>query len=135
MSPPYTNRQLADILFDSIETNDFVRLGEVYTPETIIWHNADQAEKLLADYVTILQQFRQCARDWKYTTVRHIDIEDGFVRQMLVQGHTRGGHVFGGATCLVCTTKNGKITRIDEYFDTAGTTALFEEVAHQNSER
>jgi ketosteroid isomerase-like protein len=115
---------LADRFFDSIERADFQALSTTYTADTVIWHNADDKEKILAEYVPSLAAVRGSAGSFKYTKVRHIDLEHGFVRQMRVDGTNKSGEPFHLATCLVCTVRGEKLERIDEYYDSMGVAPL-----------
>jgi len=55
----------------------------------------------------------------RYTDRRIEAFEGGFVDQHLLRGRLASGKEVSMAACLICKVVNGRITRLDEYFDSA----------------
>jgi ketosteroid isomerase-like protein len=113
-------RDLAKRFFDCVEQGDIDGLVACYAPNAEIWHNTDEQiqgpednRKTLAGMVTRIL-------DRVYDNRRVEVYAGGFVQQHVL----RGTRVLDGVrvalpACIVCAVKDGKITRLDEYFDSA----------------
>jgi ketosteroid isomerase-like protein len=113
-------RDLAKRFFDCVEQGDVDGLVACYAPNAEIWHNTDEEiqgpednRKTLAGMVTRIL-------DRVYDNRRVEVYAGGFVQQHVLRG-TRAldGVRVALPACIVCAVKDGKITRLDEYFDSA----------------
>lgn len=113
-------RALAKRFFDCVEQGDIDGLVACYAPNAEIWHNTDEQiqgpednRKTLAGMVTRIL-------DRVYDNRRVEVYAGGFVQQHVLCG-TRAldGVRVALPACIVCAVKDGKITRLDEYFDSA----------------
>ena len=113
-------RALAKRFFDSVEEGDIDGLVACYAPDAEIWHNTDEAiqhpednRKTLAGMVTRIE-------DRLYDDRRVAVFPGGFVQQHVLRGTRKhdGVRVHLPA-CIVCAVEDGRITRLDEYFDSA----------------
>jgi ketosteroid isomerase-like protein len=114
-------RDLAKRFFDCVEQGDIDGLVACYAPNAEIWHNTDEEiqgpednRKTLAGMVTRIV-------DRVYAHRRVEVFPTGFVQQHVLQGTRKHDNVrVELPACIVCAVKDGKITRLDEYFDSAG---------------
>lgn len=118
MSATETREHPATALLRLSEAGDFAAWRAIFTPEAVMWHNTDLAEKKIDDVVEALIPIRRKATSWKYTVVERVDVEDGFLLRFVLDAET-GGKKVKLAACLSCRTRDGLISRLDEYFDSA----------------
>lgn len=113
-------RALAKRFFDCIEHGDVDGLVACYAPGAEIWHNTDEQiqgpednRKTLAGMVTRIV-------DRLYDDRRLEVFPGGFVQQHVLRGTRKHDGVrVNLPACIVCAVVDGKITRLDEYFDSA----------------
>ena len=119
MSDHASIRALANRLFDGIEKGDVGVLREVYDPEIAIWHNTDLATQGIEDNLKTLEGFVRHIPERRYLDRRLEVFPGGFVQQHRLEGVRKDGSRVNLHACIVCEVVNGKITRLDEYFDSA----------------
>jgi uncharacterized protein len=112
--------QTAERLFRAIENGDVEAIRSIYTPTTKIWHNNDGVEQTVEQNLATLRWVVANISGIKYTEVRRQPTPSGFVQQHVLRGRFRDKDVALPA-CIVCTVENGRITRLDEYLDSAQT--------------
>jgi ketosteroid isomerase-like protein len=113
-------RQLAKDFFDAVERGDIEALKSFYAPNAKIWHNTDGLEQTPEDNVQTLKGFVSRIRDRRYADRRLHVFPEGFVHQHTLSGtKTKDGAQVSLTACIVCRVENGRITRLDEYFDSA----------------
>jgi ketosteroid isomerase-like protein len=113
-------RALAKRFFDCIEAGDIEGLVACYAPDAVIWHNSDGAEQGPAENAQTLRGFVARIAHRVYDERRVAVFEDGFVQQHLLRGRrAKDGGPVALPACIVCQVKDGRITRLDEYFDSA----------------
>ena len=120
MSTEAEIRALAKRFFDCVEQGDIDGLVACYAPDAKIWHNTDELEQGPEDNRVVLSGMVTRIVDRLYDNRRVEIFPGGFVQQHVLRG-TRiqdGGRVALPA-CIVCAVENGRITRLDEYFDSA----------------
>jgi ketosteroid isomerase-like protein len=113
-------RALAKRFFDCVEAGDIDGLVACYAADAEIWHNTDgliqgpdDNRKTLAGMVTRIL-------DRVYDD-RRVDVfPGGFVQQHVLRGTRKhDGARLALPACIICKVRDGKITRLDEYFDSA----------------
>ena len=110
---------LAKSFFDALEQGDVSILRRVYAPNVEIWHNTDGLVQTLEENETTLKGFVSRIADRKYGERRTAAFPGGFVQQHVLSGVRKDGEKVSLTACIVCAVKNGRITRLDEYFDSA----------------
>jgi ketosteroid isomerase-like protein len=110
---------LAKSFFDALELGDVSILRKVYAPNVEIWHNTDGLVQTLEENETTLKSFVSRISDRKYSQRRTEAFDGGFVQQHVLTGVRKDGAKLALPACIVCAVKNGRITRLDEYFDSA----------------
>ena len=113
-------RELATRFFDCVEAGDIDGLVACYAPDAEIWHNTDELVQGPQDNRAVLAGMVKRIVDRVYADRRLEVFPGGFVQQHVLRGKRvhDGGEVALPA-CLVCQVKDGRITRLDEYFDSA----------------
>jgi uncharacterized protein len=116
--------ELGDRLFEAICSGDLDAVREIYAPQVRVWHNFDRVEQSLEENLRVLAWVVKNVAGLRYEHVRRQRTESGFVQQHLLCGTAPGGEPLEIAACLVCRVDGGRITRIDEYLDSAALAAL-----------
>ena len=113
-------QELAKNFFDAVERGDVGALKTFYAPDARIWHNTDGEEQTPDDNVATLKGFVERIPERKYADRRLHTFPGGFVHQhTLIGTRAKDGVKVELAACIVCAVENGRITRLDEYFDSA----------------
>jgi ketosteroid isomerase-like protein len=116
---------LAKRFFDCIEAGDVDALVACYSPGAEIWHNADGQVQGPQDNRATLSALVRHFADRRYAERRLDVFPGGFVQQHVLKAtRVRDGAKVALAACLVCRVKDGRITRLDEYFDSAAVAAF-----------
>ncbi|MFD1191589.1 nuclear transport factor 2 family protein [Phenylobacterium conjunctum] len=110
---------LADRFFSAIEAGDIAAVGDCYADDVVIWHNDDKLETDKAANLKVLGGFIRIAPKRSYSDRRMILMENGFVQQHVLIAERADGRRLELPACLVIQVANGRITRLDEYLDSA----------------
>jgi ketosteroid isomerase-like protein len=98
----------------SADTESIVSL---LSEDAAVWYNFERVEHGRKAYAAILDASRLTFRNARYRDFRVLLHPGGFVEQATLEGDTDAG-VMTTPFCLVATVAGGRITRIEEYFDT-----------------
>jgi ketosteroid isomerase-like protein len=109
---------VADDLFGAIEKGDVDAVRSIYSADAVIWHNTDDVEQTVDQNLATLQWVCDNLAERAYEDVRRTEYDGGFVQQHTLR-FTKNGERRGLPACIVATVADGKITRIDEYLDSA----------------
>ncbi len=112
-------RALAKRFFDAVEQGDIATLYDCYAPDARIWHNTDGAEQTRDENAATLKGFVGRIRERVYANRRLEVFDGGFVQQHELHGVRADGVRLVLPACIVCAVQDGRITRLDEYFDSA----------------
>jgi ketosteroid isomerase-like protein len=115
---------LADRFFDAIDRHDEAALRELYTPDVAVWHNHDGLEQRLEVNLKVLGWLHRTVADKRYEDVRRMPTPTGFVEQHVLRGTAPDGEPLEVPACLVVTVRDGRISRVEEYVDSAHIAAL-----------
>jgi len=110
---------LAKRFFDCVEAGDIDGLVACYAPDAEIWHNTDGLESSKAQNLETLANFVQAIPVRRYEDRRLLVTADSFVQQHALRCPRADGSMRELAAAIVCQVKDGRITRLDEYFDSA----------------
>lgn len=110
---------LAGRFFDAIEAGDASAVGACYAEDAVIWHNTDGLANTKAENVATLTNFIRYTPERRYVDRRVSVFPGGFVQQHRLVGKRRDGVEVTLTACIVCAVADGRITRLDEYFDQA----------------
>jgi ketosteroid isomerase-like protein len=118
---------VADRLFAAIEAGDVDAVRDCYTDDVTIWHNFDQRDQSGPDNLATLAWMVGRLNDRRYEIVRRELLGDG---GSLLQQHVLHGTVAAtGArlvmpAAMIITGRDGRISRLEEYLDTAQAAVL-----------
>ncbi len=117
--------EVADRLFKSIERGDIEGVRAVYAANAIIWHNNDGLTQTPEENLRVLKWVIENIDERTYSEARRQATPTGFVQQHVMRGRLKAsGKQFALPACIVCIVDGGKITRLDEYLDSAHVAAL-----------
>lgn len=116
--------QVAERLFAAIPKGDLDAVREIYAPDARIWHNHDGVVQDPAANLAVLGWIVSNLRDISYDEIRRAPTPGGFVQQHVMRATLPNGKRFELTACIVCTVVAGRITRLDEYLDSAALAAL-----------
>jgi ketosteroid isomerase-like protein len=114
-------------LFAAIEAGDIDAVRSLYAPDVVVWHNHDGRTQSLHDNLRTLRWMTTHLPGARYTEVRRAAIAGGFVQQHVLVVTNRCGRVVAVPACIVAEVVDGRITRLDEYLDSAHVAALSEQ--------
>lgn len=116
--------EVAETLFSAIEAGDVAAVRNLYAPDIVVWHNHDQVEQSARVNLRVLEWLVGNVQNIRYDEIRRERTDSGFVQQHVLCGTTRGGKPVSIPACMIVTVKDGRITRIDEYLDSAHVASL-----------
>ncbi len=116
-------RALAHRFFAAIERGDLETVQAIYAADAIVWHNTDGIAGSVADNLKTLANFIKFVPERRYTQQRLDVFDGGFAEQHLLKGKLVSGKEVSLAACIVCQVEDGRIIRLDEYFDSAALAA------------
>ena len=115
---------LAERFFRAIEKADVAAIRAIYAPDARIWHNFDDKEQTVEENLRVLDWVTRTISNRHYRVLRRETFPGGFLQQHVLEGDLPDGTKYRLPACIVCTVKDGRITRLDEYLDSHGTKAL-----------
>ncbi len=111
--------EVAKQLFAAVEAGDVDAVRSLYAPEIRIWHNYDGVAQTMDENLGVLRWLVANVSNRRYEQVKLQRTDAGFVQQHVLTGTGANGAKLELPACLLGTVKDGKIVRIDEYFDAA----------------
>lgn len=113
-------RAMATRFFDAIEQGDIATMAGTFTPDAAIWHNTDEQFVTVEQTAQTLGGMVGRIRDRRYADRRIQVFPGGFVQQHVLEGvRVHDGVAVRLPCCIVCAVEDLRITRLDEYFDSA----------------
>ena len=110
---------VAERFFAAIPKGDLDAVRAIYADDAVIWHNNDQQEQNVAQNLAVLGWVVKNISELRYEDVRRFPLPGGFVQQHVLRGRAPNGTALAIPAGLVCAVANGRITRLDEYLDSA----------------
>nr|WP_314434107.1 nuclear transport factor 2 family protein [uncultured Brevundimonas sp.] len=109
---------VAEALSHAITTRDAEAVDRLYTDETVVWHSYDRQEQDRRTTLAFLRGFFEKADEIRYTDIRRVRTEDGYVQQHVIHTRLKDGSQFEPRpVCIVAKVENGKVLRVDEYLE------------------
>lgn len=128
----HDTRALARRFMAAVAGGDGDGLRTVYHPSVAVWHTFDRAEQDRERNIrTLLWMFRH-VRGLRYEDIRVTVTEDGFVQQHVMRADEPS---FEAPCMLRAWCDDNRITRLEEYVDSAHTTPLTEHIARLRRSR
>ncbi len=113
-------RAMATRFFDAIEQGDIESMQASFTPDAEIWHNTDELIVTPEQTAKTLTGMVARITDREYADRRLTTFPGGFVQQHVLKGkRTHDGGLVRLPCAIICRVVDGRITRLDEYFDSA----------------
>ncbi len=109
---------LARRLFGAVTAGDVDVVRALYAPDAVIWHNNDGVTQTVDENIRVLSWIAANVKDFRYEDGRCQATPTGFVEQHVTCGIGPKG-AFTIPACIVCTVVDGRISRLDEYLDSA----------------
>lgn len=119
MAEPATAIEVARRLFAAIEAGSIDTVSELYTEDARIWHNTDGVTQTRDENLRTLRWVVENLVKLRYTDVTCQATPTGFVQQHVLRATTPSGASVELPVCIVATVDGGRISRIDEYLDSA----------------
>jgi ketosteroid isomerase-like protein len=119
-----SNLEICERLFAAVQAGDIETVRELYAPNAVIWHNDDMAEQAPDQNLRVLRWVARNVKDLRYEDIRRQETPTGFVQQHVLRGVAPNGTPLEIPACIVCAVEDGRITRLDEYLDSAQTAPL-----------
>lgn len=129
--PDISAKDLADRFLSAIERGDLAPAIDCIAADAVIWHNGTRQTMSRDENFEVLQGFVARSVTREYRDRRLQEFAGGFVLQHLLVATAADGYVLTAAACLVCRTANGRITRLEEYFDWSDLPEWFERTQPQ----
>ena len=111
--------EVARRLFAAIEAGDIDAVRELYHDDVRIWHNTDGVAQTAEENLRTLGWMVEYLAERRYEEVNCQPTPTGFVQQHVLRVTTLTGTKVELPACMVVTLRDGRISRIDEYFDSA----------------
>jgi ketosteroid isomerase-like protein len=115
---------LCERFFAAVTAGDLDAVRTIYADDAVIWHNNDDAEQNVDENLRVLRWATSRIAGFRYEDVRRTATADGFIEQHVLRGTAPNGAELRVPACIVCTVADGRIMRLDEYFDSAQIAAL-----------
>ena len=103
----------------AIQAGDVEAARACYAPGAKIWHNHDGLEQTVDENMRSMKWFVRTLPDRRYRVSRVEALPDGFVQQHVLEATLPDGAPWAMDACVVVRMKDGLITRLDEYIDSA----------------
>jgi ketosteroid isomerase-like protein len=114
-----TMRALARKLVNAAATGNVDELKAIFDQNAVIWHNTDGLTVTMDDNLPIAAVFAAKVPHRSYEDIKITPFDGGYVQQHQWVGKSIDGEPFRLSACAIMHVRNGKIVRIDEYFDSA----------------
>jgi ketosteroid isomerase-like protein len=111
--------EVADRLFAAVASGDVAAVEALYAPDCIVWHNFDNIGQTVAENLRTLRWLTRNVSNLSYDERRCEETASGFLEQHVMRGADKAGNAIEVPVCMIGTVVDGKITRIDEYLDSA----------------
>lgn len=108
----------------AIESGDIETARACYAPDARIWHNNDGIEQSVEENIKVLSWIARALPGRRYRVLRLEPLPDGFMQQHVLEATLPDGTAWSLDACLVVRMKDGLITRLDEYLDSAQSAKL-----------
>ena len=114
---------LAVRFVNAVATCDVATVEAIYADDATIWHNFDKVNQTRADNIKTLLSLHRSLTNMRYEEVRRTIVDDGYYQQHVLRGTAKNGELDLPAALRVYVS-DGRITRLEEYLDTAQVAAV-----------
>jgi ketosteroid isomerase-like protein len=110
--------------FAAIEAGDIEQVKAIYAPDCLIWHNDDLLEQPVGDNLKVLAGLHRAVSGLRYDVVRRAVTDHGVIQQHVLRGSLPNGAEVALHAAMYLQVRDGHITRIEEYLDSAQRSAI-----------
>lgn len=110
---------LANRFSEAACARDVEGLRKVYAPDMVVWKNTDQNERDVEEHLSTYATNTAALKSIRYSDVRIMPFEGGFVQQHTITADLGDGRALSFPCCVVARVREGRIARLEEYFDSA----------------
>ncbi|NVI88353.1 nuclear transport factor 2 family protein [Actinomadura sp. BRA 177] len=108
--------EYAERFFALVEAGDIEAVSALYHDDVTVWHNYDDVDQSKAENLATLGGIADRYDTFGYAQPRHTALDDGFLRQHVIEVELNGRSASIPAILRVYV-EDGRIRRIEEYFD------------------
>jgi ketosteroid isomerase-like protein len=116
--------ELAERFMSAIQAGDADAVRDCYAPDARIWHNNDGVEQTVDQNLKVLAWIARKLPNRHYRVLVREALNDGFLQQHVLEAVLPDGTAWAMPACVIVRMKDGKVTRLDEYLDSAHSAAL-----------
>jgi len=116
--------EVAQQLFENIEAKSVAGVSAIYADDILVWHNFSNTTQTKAENLKTLEGLTKNVAQIRYEVTERVLLGDRVMQRHLLRCRIGTGEEFVIPACIFVTARDGKITRIDEYLDTAQSSAL-----------
>ena len=120
----HTAIDVARQLFEQIEAKRPDGVAALYADDVQVWHNFTNATQTKAENLRVLGGLTKNVAQIRYEVVERVLLGDRVMQRHLLHCRVANGEEIVIPACIFVTVRDGKISRIDEYLDTAQSNAL-----------
>ena len=121
---PDSPTPIAQRLFAAIEAGDVAAVERLYAPEIVVWHNYDGVGQTKDENLRTLRWLTRNVTNLRYEEIVLQETPGGFVQQYVLRATAPDGNALEVPVCMVGKVTGGRITRLDEYMDSAHVRSL-----------
>jgi ketosteroid isomerase-like protein len=105
--------------FAALEAGDIDTVRAIYAPDALIWHNDDLIEQPVEENLKVLAGLHKAVSGLHYEVIRRAPADDGVIQQHILRGRLRNGQEVALHAAMYLQVRDGHVTRIEEYLDSA----------------
>jgi ketosteroid isomerase-like protein len=124
--------ELATALMAAVQRGDTDTVKALYAEDITLWHTNDRMNQTSEDSIRTLAWLKKHVKGVRYEELRIAALDDGFVQQHVMRADSPRVDM----PCMLrvwCA--NGRITRIEEYFDSADAAPIIRHIAYVREQR
>lgn len=112
--------------FAAIAPGDLATIEAIYHPDARLWHNHEEVEQTVAENLPVLRWVGKNIAGVRYEEIHRTPMESGqVVQEHVLRGRAPNGREIAFVACIVFTfDEDGRITRLEEYLDSAQVAVL-----------
>jgi ketosteroid isomerase-like protein len=111
---------VANRLFGAIERGEYETVADMWADDVTVWHTGDPQDDDRVRALKVIRWFMNVTATRSYEILDRRYFDGGFVQQHILRASRPDGTSIEMRVCIVIKVDTeGRITRIDEYFDPA----------------
>jgi len=117
---------VAERFMAALNAADADTVRALYAPDARIWHNFDDKLQPVEENIKSMHWMHSKLTQLNYDIQSRVALPEGFLQTHILRGTLASGKTFALHACAIVTVKDGRITELKEYLDTAQARGLFE---------